>query len=181
MESLPKKPDKARHALVLLSSTLPLLERPHSWTRKGYALDSRGRQVRVDDPRATRFCLVGAVLRTEHDRTGDPMPVATDPGPQPDDLQLPVAPDAPPHLALALTMLAIASVQELRSAGLLIRVPLDSRLTLWHVPMLLGLQRRTGHAEARNALIHAIELLEQFCVDDRVLGTTETGLDAEPS
>ena len=181
MEGLPEKWDRAWHGLMLLSSTLPLLERPHSWTRKGYALDSRGRQVRVDDPSATRFCLVGAVLRTEHDRTGAPMPVATDPGPQTDDLQLPVAPDAQPHLALALNMLAVGSLQELHRAGLSVRVSLDSRLTPWHVPMLLGLTRRTGHAQATNALLRAIELMTRFCLDDRLPGTNATGLVEEPS
>ena len=43
---------------------------PARWTKRYWALDGRGRVVRVDDPSAVRFCLVGALLRAEHELHG---------------------------------------------------------------------------------------------------------------
>jgi hypothetical protein len=146
----------ARKALVLLVDALALLESPRSWTRKGYALDGRGRQVAVDDPRARRFCTVGAVLRAEHERAAAPMPVATDPRPEIEDLYLPVAPGAPPHVSLAIRMLGFAVLERFR---LTVKQQGETPLSLAHLPMLVGLRRDTGHATAITLLLRAIALL----------------------
>ena len=156
-----------RRTIVLLSDALSLLETQASWTGKGYALDSRGRQVPVDDPSAVRFCLLGAVLRAEHERSGDPMPLATGVSRDPDDLRAPVAPDAPPHLALALDMLGTATMNELRLGRLARRTLQGASPTLRHLPILLGLQRGAGHAQAADALVRAIGMVALLPLGER--------------
>lgn len=156
--------DDARKALVVLVDALLLLESPRSWTRKGYALDGRGRQVRVDDPRARRYCTVGAVLRAEHLRNATPMAVATDPRPEVDDLHRPVAPDAPPHVGFALSMVGVAALEEIDASRLAIRRrdATDKALSLRHLPMLAGLRRDFGYAKAISMLARAIALTAEL-------------------
>jgi hypothetical protein len=156
---------ETRRALVLLADALTLLESQRSWTRKGYALDGRGRQVRVDDPHARRFCTVGAVLRAEHERNATPIPVATDPRPEIEDLDLPIAPDAPFHVAVALQLLGVAALEELHVSGYTIRRR-DQSLSLAHVPMVLALRRELGHTKATAVLVRAIALAAELAIGE---------------
>jgi hypothetical protein len=163
----------AWRAIVLLAGALDLLADPKRWTRKGYALDSRGRPVRVDDPRARRFCAIGAVLYSEHRLSGEPIPVATDPAPEVDDLTLPVAPNAAPHVGLALDALGYGALAELRANGFTFR-PGESPLSLRHLPMLLGLSRRTGRREAVNVIVRAIRMVAGLSLHpERLTGISE--------
>ena len=65
-------------AAILTEAAGLLLDRPQRWARRAYALDGRGRSVAVDDVRASRFCLAGALLRVEHNLRGVPCPLRTD-------------------------------------------------------------------------------------------------------
>jgi hypothetical protein len=149
----------AWRAIILLAGALDLLADLKRWTRKGYAIDGRGRQVRVDDPRARRFCAVGAVLLSEHRLTGEPVAVATDPAPEVDDLSLPVVPDAAPHVGFALDALGYGALAELRANGVTVKQTAEASLSLRHMPMVLGLTRRTGHREAVNVIVRAIRMV----------------------
>jgi hypothetical protein len=160
----------AVRALVLLTNALVLLSSSRRWTRKGYALDGRGRQVAVDDARAVRFCTIGAVLRAEHELTGEAMPVATNPDPEVEDLELPVGLRTATHVRLALDALGFGSFVELEKSGQapgLEQGPVsaEASVSLRHLPMLLGLNRRTGHQQALNSIAHAISLIAETSTD----------------
>lgn len=167
MVNMTVQSNDALRAVVLLSDALALLESPRSWTRKGYALDGRGRQVAVDDPRAQRFCTVGAVLRAEHERASTPMPVATDPRPEVEDLHLPVAPGAPPHVSLAIRMLGLAVLEDFRVT---VKPQGGPPLSLAHLPMVVGLRRDAGHSTAIALLLRAIALAAELAIGDAPRG-----------
>jgi hypothetical protein len=49
--------------LETLQQTRELLSKPQRWTRGTLARDSRGLPVSPEDPKACRFCLMGAMYR----------------------------------------------------------------------------------------------------------------------
>ena len=51
--------------LEALKSIKETLHTPDRWLREQYAADSRGWEVNPDDPAATSFCLMGAVIRAK--------------------------------------------------------------------------------------------------------------------
>ena len=53
--------------LEALESVKETLRTPDAWTREEYAIDGAGCVVEADDPTATSFCLMGAVLRAENE------------------------------------------------------------------------------------------------------------------
>jgi hypothetical protein len=155
---------------LLLASSL-ILDSPHRWARRAYALDARGTSVAVDAPHAARFCLSGALLRAEHDLHRTPMPLRTDDAPDVDDLLEPLLPEgAAPRLHLALQALALASGWELQKLGIRFRLfPADSQEqipTLLHRPLLLGLHPRSRFRHCDHALATALSILHWIAKDD---------------
>lgn len=155
-------------ALGLLTGAFMRLQKPQHWSGRAYALDGRGRPVRVDDPRAARFCLMGALLRAEHDQHGTAMPIQTSADPEVDDLLEPVLPpDAPARLILACDVLAAASFAELERLGVSFVERTDAEvaaagtpaLTRRQLPLLLGLHRRARHRTNLRALYRAAAAL----------------------
>ena len=73
--------DPLDHELIrqLLRGSRELMATPARWTRQELARDSRGAGVKPDSPRATRFCLLGAMLRTASDPLGFDITNAPDP------------------------------------------------------------------------------------------------------
>ena len=51
--------------LEALESVKETLRTPGAWTREEYAIDGAGCVVEPDDPTATSFCLLGAIVRAE--------------------------------------------------------------------------------------------------------------------
>jgi hypothetical protein len=158
-------------AAALLLAAIVLLDGPRRWSRRAYALDGRGRSVAVDDPRASRFCLAGALLRAEHLANATPMPIRTDPAPEVDDLLAPIVPpDAPTRLHLALNVLAVASGLELQKLGMRFRflnLDADERVpTVLHRPLLLGLHPKARFVNCEQALEMALGIVAWIAKDD---------------
>lgn len=59
-----------------LDAAADLILQPGKWTRGTYARDSRGRAVFINDPKATCFCAVGAILHLEGATMVDYSPAA---------------------------------------------------------------------------------------------------------
>lgn len=157
-----------RDALELLTGAFMQLQKPQRWTGRAYALDGRGRSVRVDDPRAVRFCLLGALLRAEYDQHGTPIPIRTSEDPHVDDLLEPVLPPGSPlRLVFACEVLSAASLHELERLGItFVEPPAEESdaatmppLTRRHLPLLLSLHRWARHRINRSALYRAAAAL----------------------
>lgn len=104
-------------AVQVATVGLKILRSSSRWTKHEWALDGRGSVVRVDDPRARRFCLVGVILRAEHDRYGEEVRYQGAPGRGEALVRTPS-----PRLALVLDHLALVVHDELVDAGLQIEV-----------------------------------------------------------
>lgn len=169
----------AHEALQLVLAALAIVDVPQRFSRRAYALDSRGRNVRVDDQRAVRFCLAGSVLRAEHEQFGTEMPIATSEEVDRDDLFEPVLPPtAPLRMRVALQALALAARAELEELGMQFTVvaeddePKRDRRQLpstLHAPLLLGLHPNGGHARCRAATSTAAVALGRLASDDEML------------
>jgi hypothetical protein len=172
--SLERKRTVALQAVGLCVVGLTLIERPQRFSRKAYALDTRGRSVQVDDPQAARFCLAGALLRAEHERYGTEIARRTAESTEKDDLLEPVLPDdAPLRLRVALTVLAHAAQARLGDLGTRYELVEPSekttRPTELHLPLLLGLHPKGGHRACQAALRTTALSLAALTHDDDLL------------
>lgn len=163
-------------AARLLLGAVALLDGPQRFSRRAYALDGRGASVRVDDPRAVRFCLVGALLRVEHLVSQRQMAIRTSEADDIEDLLRPVLPKgAPARLRLALEALSWASGRELEALSsqyeetsakqareLAAPIP-----TVSHLPLLLGLHPRSGYQRCSAALWEAATVLVTVGLDEK--------------
>lgn len=165
-----------RDALELLTGAFMRLQRSQHWTGRAYALDGRGRSVRVDDPRAARFCLLGALLRAEHDQHGTAIPIRTSEDPEVDDLLEPVLPPGPSlRLLLACDVLGFAALTELEQLGITFveQSPEEAAeadplaLTRRQLPLLLGLHQRARHRINLSALYRAAAALAISLGDEK--------------
>lgn len=57
-------------AIVTLTLARDLLTKRNAWTRGTYARAPGGYPVEVEDPRATQFCMLGALVRVSPQRLG---------------------------------------------------------------------------------------------------------------
>lgn len=157
-----------RDALELLTGAFMRLQKSQHWTGRAYALDGRGRSVRVDDPRAARFCLLGALLRAEHDQHGTATPIQTSEDPEVEDMLEPVLPPGSPlRLLLACDVLGFAALTELEQLGITFVEQSSEEaaesdtlaLAPRQLPLLLGLHRRARHRINLGALYRAAAAL----------------------
>jgi hypothetical protein len=157
-------------AATLTEAAGHLLDGPQRWARRAYALDGRGRSVAVDDPRASRFCLAGALLRAEHTLRGVPCLLRTDESPDVDDLLEPIlSPEASPALRVALEFLGLFAGFQLQRLGVRFAAtdagerPLPAML---HRSLLLGLHPRARFAHCQAALVASETALRWIAADD---------------
>jgi hypothetical protein len=161
-------------AAILMEAAGLLLDRPQRWARRAYALDGRGTFVAVDDPRASRFCLAGALLRVEHDLSGTPCPIRTDERPDVDDLREPIlSAEASPALRLALECLGVFAWRQIQWLGVrFVAAPNKRPLpTMLHRPLLLGLHPRARFAHCRAALVESEAALRWLAAGDARIAT----------
>lgn len=166
-------------AVELLEAAARLLDAPSHWSRKAYALSARGVSLRVDDPRAVRFCLAGALLRSEHLLHGTEIAICTDPRPEVDDLYGPVLPsECPRRLGLALEALSVAAERQLKKLGCpIVALEADESAdrclpTVLHTPLLLGIRRRARLADCQEAIKVARFYLGWMLIDESRLDKT---------
>src|SRR3954453_1165025 len=100
-------------AAEIARGALRILHAPSRWTKHEWGLNSRGQIVAVDDTAATRFCLVGALLRSEHELHGVKVRYERVPS-----AGRPLVGDRSGRLKLVLDLLAHAVREELSEAGL---------------------------------------------------------------
>jgi hypothetical protein len=163
-------------AAILTEAAGLLLDRPQRWARRAYALDGRGRSVAVDDVRASRFCLAGALLRVEHNLRGVPCPLRTDERPDVDDLLEPIlSPDASPALRLAFDVLGLFAGFQLQRLGVrFVAVEASDERplpTMLHRPLLLGLHPRARFAYCQAAFVASETALRWIAADDERIAT----------
>lgn len=165
-------------ALDLATAASKLLDKPQRWARRAYALDSRGRSVAVDDPSAVRFCVVGALLRAEHDRWGTAAPNRTAAAAEIDDLDEPILPpEAPLRLRAALEVLCYCAVSELAKLGIVVlrEAPSESAVakpviaSRLHVPLLFGLHPSVHFERCQRLLLRTQVSLRVLLLDDDAL------------
>jgi hypothetical protein len=157
-------------ASTLLLGASVILSGPQRYARRAFALNGRGRSVAVDDPKAARFCLAGALLRAEHSLHGTPMPVRTNEADDVDDLLRPVLPhSAPLRLDLAMHLLAPAAGSELQTLGMqicLVDGDPSEMTTDLHRPLLLGLHPKAHFSHCENAIAVALGMAIWLGEDD---------------
>jgi hypothetical protein len=158
-------------ATSLAYAAARLLDKPQRFVRRAYALDSRGRSVRVDDAHAVRFCLAGALLRAEHERHETEIPIRTSEVADEDDVLRPILPvDHAPRLRIALAALASVSRVELERLGITF-VAVSSEEdepapTELHLPLVLSLHRSGGYEGCRAVLETTALVLALLLRDD---------------
>jgi hypothetical protein len=174
-ELLLEKLNFASDASWVVARALALIDKPMRWTKFAWALDSRGQWVDVTDQSASRFCLVGAVLRAEHELHGREIAYGESAS---SGARAPV-PAASGRLALVLDFLSLQVQEVLEASGVPVRLVRevdlglidDNRVIRSHdLPVIYNGMKGVGHTEVFGVLMHAGQMLLEVAQSPELAG-----------
>lgn len=99
MSSPAPQPDLLEQAARIVDRAIALCGERSGWTKKYFARDRSSHPVQATSPRATRFCLAGALIRAGGEELGIELPTSLEPAiPWTPEME---EPEYPPALRLA--------------------------------------------------------------------------------